>query len=129
VGIACIIGRLLQQVPVIGVRCHLGEDQHTMYVLLGRACQLWGRQGISRVASGRQPARSEVDPPTKDGPGSEGQRVAFAAGLLYAFGDPGGRVVQSADHCQQVCVEHPGIGMCQRRFIRVGEWAKLFEAA
>lgn len=99
-----------------------------MYVLLSRACRLWGRQRISRVASGRQPPRSEVDPPTEDGPGSKGQRVAFPAGLPYAFGDPGGRVVQSADDCQQVCVEHPGIGMCQGRFIRVGDWAKLFEA-
>ena len=128
-GIARIIGHLLQQVPVIGVRRHLGEDQHPMYVLLGRACRLWGRQGLRRVASGRQPARSEVDQPTKDGPASEGHRVAFPAGLPYAVGDPGRRVVQPADHCQQVCVVHSGIGMRQRRVIRVGERAKLFEAA
>ena len=30
-----------------------------MYVVLGRAARLWGRQGLSRVASGRQPARSD----------------------------------------------------------------------
>ena len=69
-----------------------------------------GRDSAAARAADNRPAARWTLPPI-DGPHIKGHRVAFPAGLLCAVGDLGRSVVQPADHCQQVCVVHRGIGM------------------
>ena len=87
------------------------------------------RQGFSRGARGRQPARSEVDNPVIRGPDIKGHRVAFPAGLLCSVGDLGRSVVQPADRRQQARVVDCGQVMSCGHITRAGERAKLLEAA
>ena len=65
---------------------HFGENHHAQYVGLGRPCRLRGRQGLRRVASGRQPPRGEVDNPTKDGPPA---KITISVGCATYPGDVG----------------------------------------
>ena len=95
-----VIDHLLQQVSVIGAHRHLGQNHDAEHVQRGHAGPLWARQGFSRGAGGRQPARSQVDHPVNRGPAIKGHRVAFPAGLLCSVGDLGRSVIQSADHRQ-----------------------------
>ena len=127
--IARIIHRLLQQVSVIGVRRHLGQDDHAHHVLPVAPVRCGGWQRLGGVAGGRQPARGEVDHTRLRAQIAAPSRCVPGWACSVPFGDQRRGIVQPADHGQQVCAGGMPARHEQRRVIRVGQGLKLFEAA